>query len=141
MLWDAEKEDFGQLHELNEHLYYVKGRAGYPIPFNFTDPFSATDQFAYRQVNLMAVFFDVLLLDEEILVYKSYYTRTERLASLITATRGEVRSRSIRIPVPLLTSRPFFLESFTFASTPSNPQPKYCKKSSPSLENVGRKGL
>ena len=40
----------------------------------------------------MAVFFDILLLDEEILVYKSYNTRTERLASLITTTPGEVRT-------------------------------------------------
>jgi len=40
----------------------------------------------------MAVFFDILLLDEEILVYKSYNRRTERLASLITTTPGEVRT-------------------------------------------------
>jgi len=140
MLWDAEKEEFGQLHELNEYLYYVKGRAGYRVPLNFTDLFSCTDRFAYRQVNLMAVFFDVLLLDEEFLVHKSYNTRTERLASLITTTPGEVRLPSTQITVSLLTSRLFSLESFTSVSIHSNPQQKYCKRSSLTLVNGAKKG-
>ena len=90
MLWDADKQQFGQLHELNEYLYCSKGRGKYPLFPSISLINRMSDRFADRNVNLMAVFFDVLLLDDEILVYKSYCTRTERLESLITTTPGRV---------------------------------------------------
>src|SRR5271156_2169643 len=113
----------------NSMSTYLMFRAEQGIAFPFISPdlVSSANQFAYRQVNLMAVFFDILLLDEEFLVYKSYYTRTERLASLITTTPGEVPPPSIQIPMILLTSRRFSPESFPFVSIHSSPQPRYWK--------------
>ena len=87
----------------------------------------------------MAVFFDVLLLDDEILVYKSYRTRTDRLESLITTTPGEVSPPLSKDLASLMWERQFSLESFTFVSIPLNPPRQHYKKSLRTLDNGERK--
>lgn len=43
-----------------------------------------------RRVNLMAVFFDVLVVDELVLVHESYVNRTNILAKMISTEPGKV---------------------------------------------------
>src|SRR5205814_8043527 len=83
VLWDRDQQKIEKFHQLSS---YVLNHQRYYLRYVIL----IIRRYPDRHVNLMAVFFDVLLLDEHILVHETYTDRTNLLAKLISPQPGRV---------------------------------------------------
>ena len=84
VLWDQDEQKILEFHQLSSYVFNNKRYN--PCP---NDSYC---RYPDRHVNLMAVFFDVLLFDEHVLVHETYTDRTNLLAKLISPQPGRVRT-------------------------------------------------
>ena len=83
VLWDRDQQKIEKFYQLSS---YVLNHQRYYLRYVIL----IIRRYPDRHVNLMAVFFDVLLLDEHILVHETYTDRTNLLAKLISPQPGRV---------------------------------------------------
>lgn len=82
VLWDRDEQKILEFHELSSYVFNNKRYHPYPNDSHCRYP--------DRHLNLMAIFFDILLFDEHVLVHETYTDRTNLLAKLISPQPGRV---------------------------------------------------
>jgi DNA ligase 4 len=82
VLWDRDQQKIEEFHLLSNYLFQRRR----PNDSIAIDP--------NRRLNLMAIFFDVLFVDELVLVHQSYTDRTNILARMVSPEPGKVISIS-----------------------------------------------
>jgi DNA ligase 4 len=85
VLWDRDEEKILEFHELSSYVF--NNKRYHPCPNG------SHRRYPDRHVNLMAIFFDILLFDEHVLVHETYTDRTNLLSRLISPQPG-------RVPIP-----------------------------------------